>query len=252
MRYRIPLLKRAIPSIKKRLAPFTTVDGYRLGRARGAIFLLNIRNFVDRKLAFYRDFEPEQVDYFLGAMRRVGCDLFLDIGANIGFYSVLVARQNLARRIVAFEPDERNRLQFGANILVNKLVGRIEIDPRAVTSQSGEADFHQAGETSTGQSHLGRGQDGSAVRVRTVALDDMLELVGASIFLKIDIENHELTALAGMTRLLRDNSVVMQVESFGANVAALTRQLGALGIEPCHRIGDDHYFTNHRTMVERR
>jgi FkbM family methyltransferase len=242
---RVPILKRAIPSIKKRLARFTTVDGYMVGRARGAVFLLNVRNFVDRKLAFYRDFEPEQVDYFLSSMRRLGCDLFLDVGANIGFYSVLVAREGLAKRIVSFEPDERNRLQFGANILANNLIGRIQLESKAVTSSSGEADFHQAGETSTGQSHLGRGRDGSAVRVATVALDDILSERGQSIFLKIDVEGHELEALAGMTGLLSGNKVFLQIESFGEQAVALADTLAKLGIRHCHRVGDDHYFSNH-------
>ena len=65
MRHRIPLLKRAIPSIKKRIAKATWQSGYAIRESNGALFLLNYRNFVDKQIAFYDDFEAEQRSYFL-------------------------------------------------------------------------------------------------------------------------------------------------------------------------------------------
>ncbi len=52
MRYRVPLLKRIIPSIKKRLARIRSHNGYFVGSSQGIPFLLNTENFVDRQIAF--------------------------------------------------------------------------------------------------------------------------------------------------------------------------------------------------------
>ncbi len=135
MRHRIPLLKRAVPSIKKRIAKATWRGGYAIKESSGALFLLNYRNFVDRQIAFYDDFEVEQRRYLFSGLAEHGCDLFLDVGANIGFYSILVANNGLADRVVAFEPDARNRLQMGANLLMNGLVSKVDVVPKAVTEE---------------------------------------------------------------------------------------------------------------------
>lgn len=84
MKYRIPLLKRLIPSIKKRIAKLTWWDGWAIRRSNGAVFLLNYRNVVDRQIAFYGDFEADQRGYLFSHICDGGSDPFLDVGANIG------------------------------------------------------------------------------------------------------------------------------------------------------------------------
>lgn len=242
MKYRIPLLKRAVPSIKKRIAKATWRRGYAIKGSNGALFLLNYRNFVDRQIAFYDDFEVAQRRYLFASMAEHGCDLFLDVGANIGFYSVLVANGGLADRVVAFEPDARNRLQMGANLLMNGLVSKVEIVPKAVTEESGIVDFLPSPDTSTGQSKVGQGI--GAIRVEAICLDDFIDESGLRVFIKMDIEGHELEAVRGMGRLLRNNRTFMQIESFPENLARLTESLSECGLAHCNRIEDDHYFRN--------
>ena len=95
MKHRVPVLKRLYPSFKKRLAQHFWRGGYSVVSSGGAQFLVNYRNFVDRQIAFYDDYEGEQIAYLMNAMNERGCDLFLDIGANIGFYSILIGRTDL-------------------------------------------------------------------------------------------------------------------------------------------------------------
>ena len=98
------------------MAALTWAGDFRVVRSNGAAFLVNFRNYVDRQIAFHGDYEAAQHDYFLGEMDRRRCDVFIDVGANIGLYSVLVARRPQPPRIVAFEPDPRNYDQFRANL----------------------------------------------------------------------------------------------------------------------------------------
>lgn len=239
---RIPVLKRLIPSIKKKLAKLTSHDGFTLKTSNGALFLLNSRNYVDRQIAFYDDFEQAQITYFLGHMSRMGCDLFLDVGSNIGFYSILVAKRKLAPRIVAFEPDIRNRLQFDANILLNHIVGEVDVRPQAVSDRGGSVSFYAAPASSTGQSRVAT--EGGNITVDCVTLDEAVPETGKRIAIKIDIEGHEPAAIQGMKTLVANNAVLLQVECFPANIAQVTAALADMGMRPIHQIGDDHYFSN--------
>ena len=164
------------------------------------------------------------------------------MGANIALYSILVAKSGLADRVIAFEPDARNRLQMGANLLLNGLVSKVDIVPKAVSEESGIVDFLPSPDTSTGQSRVGRGT--GAIQVEAVCLDDFIGAAGLRVFIKMDIEGHEPEAVRGMGRLLRNNKTFMQVESFTENVVGLAESLAEYGLARCHQIGDDHYFSN--------
>jgi FkbM family methyltransferase len=242
MKHRIPVLKRLVPSLKKRAAGLLSLNGFSLRKSKGAVFLLNTKNFVDRQIAFYDDFESAQIAYLFRAMKEHGCDIFIDVGANIGFYTVQVALAGLSSRILAFEPDPRNLLQLGANILVNRLVGKISVIGKAVSSSSGVVPFSPGADTSTGQSRIGDG--GSGVTIDCVALDDVVADSGQRIFIKMDIEGHELAAISGMQSCIGRNRIFLQVESFPGNLERVQEELSRLGLRHINRIGDDHYFSN--------
>src|SRR5690242_8054034 len=120
MRFRdIPLLKRLIPSVRKRIAAITWPGGFKIVRRHDVLLLLNYRNYVDRELLFYGRYERDQIDMLTSAMLRHGCDIFLDIGANIGLYSLIAATRRLAGEVIAFEPDARSLGALQANLLIN-------------------------------------------------------------------------------------------------------------------------------------
>ena len=242
MKYRIPLLKRLIPSVQKHIAKLTWWDGWAIRRSNGAVFLLNYRNFVDRQLAFYGDFEADRRCYLFSRIGESGCDLFLDVGANIGIYSVLAAKIGLADRIVAFEPDVRNRVQMETNLLMNGLLSKVEVVAKAVSMKTGSIEFLPMPDTITGKSKVGGGV--GAILVETVRLDDFLNASGLRVFVKMDIEGHELEAIKGMERLLAENKVFMQVECFVENTLSLDQAMLKLGMKRRHQMGDDHYFSN--------
>lgn len=67
-------------------------------------------------------------------------DVVVDIGAHVGFYSILVARMG-AKRVFAFEPSPVNYPRLVANIERNGMVGRVLPFPFAVGSAWGSADL---------------------------------------------------------------------------------------------------------------
>ncbi len=239
---KLPVLKRLYPSLRKRWAEIFWKDDFAVVRSRGALFLANHRNFVDRQIAFYGDYEAAQTTYLTAAMEVHGCDLFLDIGANIGLYSIRAAKAGHAKRIVAFEPDPRNRDQFAANILMNGLSGRIEVAPMAVSNRNGPVGFTFFPETSTGQSRID--ECGGTDKVNAVRIDDVVDLTGGTLFAKIDIEGHEAAAVEGMANTIKANRVFLQIESFPDQLENLSNLLTEHGFTRRHNIGDDHFFAN--------
>ena len=244
MKHRIPVLKRLVPSLRKRVSRAVSLNGFTLRASTGAVFLLNSENFVDRQIAFYDDFEARQTHYLFDQMQRHGCDLFIDVGANIGFYCIQVALRGLSAEVLAFEPDERNRLQLGANILINRVIGKIMVCDQAVSSSSGTVAFSPASDTSTGQSQVDESGRGSAVSC--VCLDDIVTDSGRRVFIKMDIEGHELSAIHGMKVCAARNKVFLQVESFAPRIEQVTTELSRMGLAQIVRIDDDHYFSNFR------
>lgn len=239
---KLPVLKRLYPSLRKRWAEAFWQDDFAVVRSRGALFLVNHRNFVDRQIAFYGDYEAAQTSYLTAAMEKHGCDLFLDIGANIGLFSIRAAKAGHAKRIVAFEPDPRNRDQFAANILLNGLSGQIEVEPMAVSNRSGPVRFTFYPETSTGQSRVD--ENGGTDSVDAVRIDDVVDLKDGTLFAKIDIEGHETAAVEGMADTIKANRVFLQIESFPERLENLSNLLTTHGFTRRHNIGDDHFFAN--------
>ena len=67
-------------------------------------------------------------------------DLFLDIGANVGTYTVL-ASGVCGARTYAFEPDPGTVCHLRRNIAVNRLNDRVQVYECALGASSGEATF---------------------------------------------------------------------------------------------------------------
>ena len=237
----IPLLKRLIPSVRKRIAAITWPGGFKIVRRHNVLLLLNYRNYVDRDLLFYGHYERDQIDALTAAMLYHGCDLFLDVGANIGFYSLIAATRRLAGKVIAFEPDPRSLGALHANLLINGMADVVEVRPIALSDHDGAVRFMPDSGTSSCRSRVSA--DGT-VSIACARLDTQLSIVGKRLFFKIDIEGHELAALDGMRHVLERNRCFLQIESFAGNSPALDKVLRELGYERRRQIGHDHYYDN--------
>ena len=152
-----------------------------------------------------------QLDYLIAICTRENPDVFIDIGAHGGLYSCILLKRNLVSRAILFEPDLKNIVLLRANLLINGLEARADVREIAVGRKPDRLWLEAGPERNTGQSRLGPG--GSGRQVDVVALDDVLDISGARLAVKIDIEGHELEALAGMRRMLERNSGVVQIET---------------------------------------
>jgi FkbM family methyltransferase len=126
-------------------------------------------------------------------------DVFYDLGANVGVYTLLAARLLIAGKVYAFEPLPKNIEYLRKHLKLNR-VSNVELLELAVCDFVGIASFEEGDNRSVG--HLG---GGSSTRVHTATLDSLLqqgEIVPPNL-IKIDIEGAELLALSGARETFR-------------------------------------------------
>lgn len=186
-------------------------------------------------------------------------DLFLDIGANVGSYTVL-ASGIAGARTIAFEPDPGTAGHLRRNIALNGLGARVEVAGCALGATEGEVWFTAGLDTMNKVTTAGAE---GARRVPVRALDDVL--AGRSpAMMKIDVEGYEDEMLKGAGRSLRDPALkVIEIETVSPAAEATLRDLGfeRLHYDPLsRRLGGEASmagsanaaFIRDREMVEER
>lgn len=148
-------------------------------------------------------------------------DAFYDIGANVGFFTVIAARLvQPSGRVYAFDPLPCNITALRHNMKLNGF-SNVTVFEKAVAATTGEAELSLAPETtwaklaSTGVRADARG----SLSVGTVSLDDVIAQQGlaAPTFLKIDVEGAELDVLRGMRQVLAKDRPLILCEAHGTN-----------------------------------
>ena len=127
----------------------------------------------------------------------------LDIGSNVGLYTVLLSRLvGPAGRVISFEPDPDLFASLQRNCMLNAC-SNVEPHNVAVGREPGRL-WLQKLVFNTGDNHLG-GQTGlpfrDAVETEVVALDGFLRDVHPDL-VKIDVQGWEFEALQGMQALM--------------------------------------------------
>jgi FkbM family methyltransferase len=131
--------------------------------------------------------------------------VFVDVGANVGLFTVIGALATSRGRVIAYEPVPELLELLRANVQLNWLAGRVTIRDVAVAERAGKRPFTF---DPTMQILGGIVPDEIAnTNVDVVALDDDLEHLERINLVKIDVEGAEPAVLAGMDRLLRSGRV---------------------------------------------
>lgn len=163
------------------------------------------RNMTDQKLLLRSGLRDQAELNFIN--RHVPAKaVFLDIGANIGYYSLSAAKLGFAR-IVSIEPNPLliPRLRFNAS--ANNLDDRLRLFPVAVSDKVGELFLHSPGDMGSGTVTTTAVEGAVPVKVETLA--NILAAAGVERVdaFKIDVEGHEDKALLPWLRALPDDKL---------------------------------------------
>ena len=164
------------------------------------------RNMTDHKLLLRSGLRDQtELNFIKRHVPTKG--VFLDIGANIGYYSLSAAKLGFAR-IIAIEPNPLlvPRLRFNAQ--ANNLDERLRLVSVAVSDHEGEMFLHSPGDLGSGSiSHDAVTAGDVAVTVKPLANILAAEAVEQVDAFKIDVEGHEDRALLPWLRALPDDKL---------------------------------------------
>jgi FkbM family methyltransferase len=149
----------------------------------------------------------------------------------------------LVPRAILFEPDRRNRVHLGANLLINDLLdANLEIHPVALGAEPARFRLVPGPERDIGLSQIVEtAPQGQGYDVEIVRFDDFVVLAGQTLAIKIDVERYERKVLAGMARTLRDNRGIVQIEVLEAREET-TALMSAAGFRLVEDFGPNLVF----------
>jgi FkbM family methyltransferase len=127
----------------------------------------------------------------------------IDVGANIGLYTLRFARAaGDTGRVYAFEPEPENLRLLAHNLRTNGC-GNVTVVPKAVAARTGTARLFLSADNLGDHRLVDPGDGRPSMPVPTVALDDWFAgHAGPIALVKMDIQGAEIQALAGMGALL--------------------------------------------------
>lgn len=153
----------------------------------------------------------------------------VDVGANLGVHSILMARSGWLVR--AFEPDPEIYAEMMENLEahnISHMIGAIDAYCGAVSDRGGEASFVRVLNNRTGSHLVGAKKAHGPVEMLTVPLYDCRILFQWADFVKLDCEGHEAAIICAVPTTNWDNADCM-LEVGSANAAvAIYRRLDGL------------------------
>jgi len=234
--YKIGPLARWIRGSLNKAAPTgLTQVKVAAGGLAGFTLLLDMQTEKDYWLGTY---EPE-LEAALRDQVKPGMVAY-DVGANIGYVTLLLARALGERsHVFAFEALPSNVERLRTNMGLNSLEARVTVVSVAVGTGSAPVRFlvHESGGMGKAEGSAGRaGQYASSITVPGISLDEFVYGQGnpPPQVVKMDIEGGEVLALPGMNRLLSEARPLMLMELHGPESArAAWEALTAAGYQIC-------------------
>jgi FkbM family methyltransferase len=136
----------------------------------------------------------------------------VDVGANIGYYTLVFADlTGPSGKVIAFEPDPDLYAAAAENVRRNGKDGTVRLHNCALGAQAGELHLLR-GHINSGDNRLRRADPGSAraVAVRVMRLDDVLGPEKVD-WIKIDVQGWECDVFEGMGQTLARNLATLKV-----------------------------------------
>jgi FkbM family methyltransferase len=189
-------------------------------------YILKYKNLF--KIKLYKDSELSQYIYqkkfeinessFIKAFLKKG-DNFIDIGANIGYFSLMASKiVGAMGNIFAFEPSKNNLIRLNENIKLNNF-SNIKTIQKAVSNSIGELDLFISNDGYDAWNTFAKPfwfKNYSTEKTFTTTLDSFISELEISNLklIKIDVEGWELNVLKGAENFLKTNIEVCLLIEF--------------------------------------
>jgi FkbM family methyltransferase len=169
---------------------------------------------------------------------------FYDVGANIGFFSLMAARiVGPQGRVVSFEADPEIATRLRENLARNQFTNA-HVEQKAVWSEPATVSFERVDPNTSPDRGLGhvspKGSAPGSITVEAVSLDQYTAAHPPPDFLKCDVEGAEVAVFQGAAKLLSGKRPIFLVEMHSPeNHRALLDQFAGHGYR-CQNLDDTH------------
>jgi FkbM family methyltransferase len=156
-------------------------------------------------------------------------DVFVDVGANIGSYTLLASAE-IGAKSFSFEPVPSTFKQLKDNIEINKLNTKATIFNIGLASKKGSLLFSIGSDSSMNHVQIQNVNAGESISVEIDTMNARLKNVQANL-LKIDVEGFEQEVLMGATNILESttlNAIIIELNSSGLNYGYSDEQINSL------------------------
>ena len=201
---RNPIVNASYKFLHSRLkSDYVVIDGNEMFLDPQDILRLSINKI-------YEEYEIEVVKKII----KKG-DTVLDLGAHIGYYTLIFAKLVGDKgKVFAFEPEPNNFNLLKKNVEVNGYQNVVLI-PKAVSSKTGKHKLYISDERSGSYTIIETEKNQKYIEIDSVCLDDyFVEFDGKINFIKMDIEGYEGEAIKGMTSLLQKSEWIRILMEF--------------------------------------
>lgn len=208
-------------------------------------------------IAFTGVHEPDLTRRVVELARAGGT--MVEIGANLGYFSLLWAGLRDDNRCVAVEASPRNVALLKRNIAVNGLDARVQLVPTAAGRAAGSLRFDPGPTDQTGWGGFAP-QGATGIDVDVIRVDSIVSSTTPIALLKVDIEGADAWALEGCDALLRAGTVgevwfeqnKPRMEALGIPLDAAQTYLRSRGYTPTPQSDPDALLVEWSAVPERR
>lgn len=178
---------------------------FRQSYINGMSVLVRADEDLGRDIYFLGEFEPQESAFIVGNVRET--DICVDIGANVGFYTIHLAKKARRGMVHSFEPVPLNYQVLALNVLTNGL-SNVVMNNFAVGDTDGEANFCIARDgafsslVDTGRRIIVETAKTQVMKLDSYCSESKLPRID---ILKVDVEGAELAVIRGAAELLADS-----------------------------------------------
>jgi hypothetical protein len=191
--------------------------------------LIEINDPLEREIFFDLCYEKEQISTLVEFAKKNNQDYFLDIGSNCGYYALFIKKTFPSTHVVAFEPIKRTYDKLIKNIQLNNFSNQIQTFNFGLSDLNNQVQmrglikkgFVQSGGFTVHDQNRELKKNETLLTADLKRGDEVIKYINKKLLIKIDVEGHEINTLKGLSHLIKNNKIYMQIEIFHENKASI-------------------------------
>ena len=197
---------------------------------------------VGRQIWLFGGFEPDETRFFADQIQPA--DICLDVGGNVGYFSLLMSRLAVDGSVHVFEPIPVNAALIRANASLNGF-GNLHVNNAAVGDHEGCVQFSVSLDSAYSSMHAtGRVSEKASIHVPMISLDHYISTASLPRIdvMKVDVEGAEDLVIRGGASFLADINrrpriVLLELyegnlSAFDVSAATVIARMASFGYEP--------------------